>query len=91
MLSPRQPYHSSVDSWLIITVAFLTAEPTAPATTVCAAVRKFNQQPIQSPVLYAVTLLACVICQGAAHIGFAATAGDGYQQVLPPEPPFVLA
>ncbi len=41
--------------------------------------------------MHAVTLLAGVVTQRSAYVGFTAATGAGDQQVLAPEPPFALA
>lgn len=62
-----------------------------PVAAIRPAVRQFNQQPAQSPVLHAVALLAGIVAQRTSHVGFTAATGAGYQQILTPEHPLVLA
>lgn len=60
-----------------------------PVNTVCQTVRQLIRQPTHAPVLHAVTLLAGVVAQCAAHAGFTAAAGAGHQQILVSEPHYL--
>lgn len=62
-----------------------------PVAAICPTVRQLAQQPVQAPVLHAVTLLAGVVTQCTANVGFTAATGAGDQQVLATEHPFILA
>lgn len=54
-----------------------------PVVAIHPAVRQFNQQPAQPPVLHAVALLAGIVAQRTPHVGFTAATGIRRQLVLP--------